>query len=150
VDFHCSLIPVPVSPHGILNGDTKATLVAWGDDITFLDRDEDNGRHRRIPRHFEHRALKTRFLRISVFSPIIPFLFLHLFLLFYFSTRRGEENLRLQWRDLQKTMIGIHIGAYFKIILSLNISRISILNQCLKMLIRFFDIKTVLKTVLNI
>lgn len=40
---------------GILNGDTKATLVAWGDDITFLDRDEDNGR-RRISRQFEHRA----------------------------------------------------------------------------------------------
>lgn len=58
MDFHCSLIPVPVDspPHedGILNGDTKATLVAWGDDITFLDRDEDNGRHRRNTS--EHRA----------------------------------------------------------------------------------------------
>ena len=49
MDFHCSLIPVPRAPplshsdDGILNGDTKATLVAWGDDITFLDRDEDNG-----------------------------------------------------------------------------------------------------------
>lgn len=58
----CPLPPSPrclVSPRisldGILNGDTKATLVAWGDDITFLDRDEDNGR-RRISRQFEHRA----------------------------------------------------------------------------------------------
>jgi len=47
---------VPAHDDGILNGDTKATLVAWGDDITFLDRDEDNGRRRRNPRHFEHRA----------------------------------------------------------------------------------------------
>lgn len=57
--FSLQFNPRPrVPPHddGILNGDTKATLVAWGDDITFLDRDEDNGRHRRIPRHFEHRA----------------------------------------------------------------------------------------------
>lgn len=54
----CPLPPCLVSPRrslddGILNGDTKATLVAWGDDITFLDRDEDNGR---ISRQFEHRA----------------------------------------------------------------------------------------------
>lgn len=41
---------------GILNGDTKATLVAWGDDITFLDRDEDNGR--RISRDNSSIALK--------------------------------------------------------------------------------------------
>jgi len=32
----------PALGDGILNGDTKATLVAWGDDITFLDRDEDD------------------------------------------------------------------------------------------------------------
>lgn len=69
MDFHCSLIPVPpVSPlplrptheDGILNGDTKATLVAWGDDITFLDRDEDNrpaaAAAASLPQHFEHRA----------------------------------------------------------------------------------------------
>ena len=129
MDFHCSLIPVPVSPrdNGILNGDTKATLVAWGDDITFLDRDEDNGRHRRIPRHFEHRA-SNRLKRASsaphlrFHSQSIPFLFLRLLLLFYFSARRGEENLRLQWRDLQNTMIGTHtvIGVYFKTISSLK------------------------------
>lgn len=54
--------PLPLRPtheDGILNGDTKATLVAWGDDITFLDRDEDNGpaaAAASLPQHFEHRA----------------------------------------------------------------------------------------------
>lgn len=56
--FSLQFNPCPrgLPPHedGILNGDTKATLVAWGDDITFLDRDEDNGRHRRNTS--EHRA----------------------------------------------------------------------------------------------
>jgi len=37
----CPRVP-PALDDGILNGDTKATLVAWGDDITFLDRDEDD------------------------------------------------------------------------------------------------------------
>lgn len=77
--FSLQFNPRPPPPHdaGILNGDTKATLVAWGDDITFLDRDEDNGRGTWSITWSLKRASSLRFAFLS-----------------HFSTRRGEENLR--------------------------------------------------------
>lgn len=87
---------------GILNGDTKATLVAWGDDITFLDRDEDNGRHRRVP--LRASRLKRAFLHFT--SPlsfhVIPFLYPRLFFSPISPRVAREENLRRAMTRLAK------------------------------------------------